>query len=306
MRTLFMLALLVTGISAAAFGASPLKITLSDAFLDVVEGDAVVLQYKYGEVPKKPYAMSWFTPKGLNVLRDAPHDHLHHHGLMNAITVEDINFWEESEAGGFQKHLGFSGVEIGEDRAAFTETLAWHGPGSTDTLLLEQRTLTHHLTGDGPVRLLTWRSMLQAPEGRQTVTLGGKIYHGVGMRFPEFMDKVGTFTFADDVTGGFEDGPHYLAQAAWCAYTVVSEGHTVTIAMFGAPDNPRPTLWFTMLNPFAYLSATLDLSRQPITLASDETVLMTFGVAVWDDEADARAIESAYTHWIAAIGSAKE
>ena len=33
---------------------------------------------------------------GENLLRDAPHDHLHHHALMYGIRVNGVNFWEET------------------------------------------------------------------------------------------------------------------------------------------------------------------------------------------------------------------
>ena len=29
------------------------------------------------------------------MVRDAPSDHLHHHGLMFAVQVNEVNFWEE-------------------------------------------------------------------------------------------------------------------------------------------------------------------------------------------------------------------
>ena len=36
--------------------------------------------------------------------------------------------------------------------------------------------------------------------------------------------------------------------------------------MFDGPDNARPVRWFTMNNPFAYMSATLNLYKEPMTL----------------------------------------
>ena len=36
-----------------------------------------------------------FSPAGVEVLRDAPPDHLHHHGLMYGVTVNGVNYWEE-------------------------------------------------------------------------------------------------------------------------------------------------------------------------------------------------------------------
>ncbi len=284
--------------AAAVSAEGPLKLTVGDALLEVSEGNSPVLQYKYRDVPFKPYALSWFTPKGVNILRDAPEDHKHHHSLMYAIKVNDINFWEETDVAGRQLHRAFSNVRVEADRAGFTETLAWLGPKGSKVQILELRSLTHHTTGSGSVRLLTWQSVLRCPKEGGTVTLAGSIYHGLGMRFPEYMDKVGTFRFAADETGAFDDGPHHLAQAAWCAYTVADAEHPVTVAMFSATENPCPTLWFTMLEPFSYLAGTFDLSRNPMTLNADETLTATYGLAAWDGPVDDAAVQSAYEQWL--------
>ena len=296
MRLVMLSAMLVLSCTVAQ-SAGPLNITVGETVLEVQEGGSPVLQYKYRDVPFKPYALSWFTPKGVNILRDAPEDHKHHHGLMYAIKLGDINFWEETEVAGRQVHRALTNVRVESDRAGFTETIAWLGPESKKTLVSEQRTLTHHATGDAPVRLLTWESVLKGPKAKGEVTLAGSIYYGLGMLFPVFMDKVGTFRFAADETGAFDDGPHHLAQAAWCAYTVADAEHPVTVAMFSAKENPRPTLWFTMLEPFSYLAGTFDLSRNPITLKADETLTAQYGLAAWDGEVSEQEIENVYKQW---------
>ena len=47
--------------------------------LTVREGRADLLHYRHSDVPFKPYVKELFTPSGVNVLLDAPPDHLHHH-----------------------------------------------------------------------------------------------------------------------------------------------------------------------------------------------------------------------------------
>ena len=50
---------------------------------------------------RKFYIKELFTPGGVQVLRDSPPDHKHHHGLMFAIGVDGVDFWgEETGAGG--------------------------------------------------------------------------------------------------------------------------------------------------------------------------------------------------------------
>lgn len=308
MRMGILPAVLVLGLAAASIAGAqaPLKVTMTGTVVDVYEGDSPVLQYKYRDVPFKPYALSWCTPKGVNVLRDSPDDHKHHHALMHAITLGDVNFWEEIPGCGTQAHRAFSNVLVGPKQAGFTEALAWLGPkDKRHPMLLEQRTLTHHATGGATARLLTWQSVLRAPKEGGSVTLAGKIYHGLGMRFPVFMDKVGAFHFAKDETGAFDDGPHHLAQASWCAYTVPDGEHPVTVAMFSAKENPRPTLWFTMLEPFSYLAGTLDLSRNPITLEAGKTLTAKYGLAAWDGVVDDAAVQALYEQWLN-LGTMKE
>jgi hypothetical protein len=44
-----------------------------------------VLLYAHAKTQFKSYVRELITTRGINVLRDAPPDHLHHHGLMYAI-----------------------------------------------------------------------------------------------------------------------------------------------------------------------------------------------------------------------------
>lgn len=55
----------------------------------------MALRYKYKQVPFKPYVQELYTPSGLNILLDSPSDHVHHRGVMFAVGVDNISFWEE-------------------------------------------------------------------------------------------------------------------------------------------------------------------------------------------------------------------
>ena len=59
-----------------------------------------ILVYAFATNQFKPYVRELYTLRGENVTRDAPPDHLHHHGLMYAVYVNGINFWEERGAPG--------------------------------------------------------------------------------------------------------------------------------------------------------------------------------------------------------------
>jgi hypothetical protein len=69
--------------------------------------------------------------------------------------------------------------------------------------------------------------------------------------------------------------------------------------MFGHPDNLRhPTQWFTMTEPFAYLSATLNLHREPLKVLSGKPLALRYAVAVWDNRAENEQIVNAYKWWV--------
>ena len=46
-----------------------------------------ILVYAFATNQFKPYVRELYTLRGENVTRDAPPDHLHHHGLMYAVYV---------------------------------------------------------------------------------------------------------------------------------------------------------------------------------------------------------------------------
>ena len=58
-----------------------------------------MLSYRHAGTKFKPYVERLFTPKGVQVLRDAPHDHVHHHALMLAFGLnEELDYWGEVHA----------------------------------------------------------------------------------------------------------------------------------------------------------------------------------------------------------------
>ena len=267
-------------------------------------GNSGVLWYRYEDVPFKPYIQKLLTPGGVNVLLDAPSDHLHHHALMFAVAVNGVNFWEEQNNPGRQKHKAYANyVEVGDrtnpHMAGFDEQLEWINPGTGELLLNELRMIRVYQAGSIGATFVTWRSKLEASPGKETVTLSGSHYFGLGARFVRSMDTDGRFENAENKPGEIFRGEEKLVQSNWCAYTAVADGKPVTVAMFGHPENPRhPTTWFTMAKPFAYLSATLNLHKEPLEIASGNPLVLSYGVALWDGRIAGDQIERAYRWWI--------
>lgn len=265
--------------------------------LRVPERGAAVLEYRHRAVPFKPYVLRLRTPAGANILRDNVADHLHHHGLMLAWRVDGVNFWEETAESGSQVSEGARTAGNGIE-----DTLAWVAPGGTRTLLREKRRVEVLRSGDPRATLIGWRSEFALPRGASgPAVIAGGHYHGLGMRFLQSMDG-GAFVSSDGDPGTVFRGEERLLRGRWCAFRAAADGREVTVAMFDHPDNPRPATWFTMARPFAYLSATLRLHEAPLELEAGRSLVIRYGVAVWDGRAQADEIDRARGAWIRQAG----
>jgi len=290
-------------VSDTTFAENLMRITTEENIISVYTGDSVLMRYHYRDVPFKPYVQQLFSPRGVNVLRDAPADHLHHHALMFAVAVDGVNFWEEQQAPGRQVHQSLAEVKIGKHNdvpdAGFAEQLNWLNPRSQELLLKESRTIEICQLDEFKATLLNWQSSLAVPSGKESVTLTGSHYFGLGMRFMKSMDVGGKFRNAEGRASDVVRGDERLVQARWCSYSAEANGKLVTVAMFGHPDNLRhPTLWFTMTKPFAYLSATLNLHREPLKVTSDKPLALRYAAAVWDNRVENEQIENVYNWWV--------
>ncbi len=275
-----------------------------------------VMEYQHKPNPNKPYVRLLCTPQGVNVLRDSPKDHRHHHGLMFAVGVDGVDFWAEFANSGLQQadppNSGQTKSNVGSsprsDRrcqqvfeARFGQHLRWTDAQGRQILLVEDRHIAWHRSRPvvddrplPPVHLLTWTSTLSVPEGKKSVMLDGRAYFGLGMRFVEDMDHGGRFFNANGGQGVAQTNDKH---SSWCAYTATVGNKPVTVAMFDDPENARhPAIWFTMDNPFAYLSATLGLKKEPMKIEAGKPLRLRYAVALWDGRVSAEVIQSVYEH----------
>jgi LacI family transcriptional regulator len=291
-----------TGIAADPPRPGQLQIVESPTGVAVRSGDRMVLDYRAGATPMKPYIQELFTPGGVQILRDSPHDHKHHHGLMVAVAVDGTDFWAENPHCGRQVPTHATAADAqsraadGGSRVAFTQHLDWRTPGDVK-VLQEDRTITALAGANLPATLLTWRSRLTAPEGKGPAKLTGSHYFGLGLRFVESMDQAGRFVNSEGREGVLVRGSERVTPARWCAYTSQVKDRPVTVAVFDHPKNPRPAQFFTM-RPFAYLSATLNLWKQPLEIAPQASLDLRYGVAVWDGQIDSPGVDSLYWKWV--------
>lgn len=284
------------------------RIVVDAASVTTYQADKPVLRYRYAEVAAKPYVDRLYTPAGVNILRDSPSDHKHHHGLMFALAVDGVDFWSEKPDCGTQEHQELNDVRTGTGQspggsvqyAGFVDgKLAWVDPRSKTALLFEDRRVEIVQMENQKATLLTWESLLSLPEGKTSAAISGAEYFGLGMRFLTSMDKDGAFLNADGKTGVKDTN---TARSGWCAYTAAVDGKPVTVAIFDHPTNPRqPATWFTMDTPFAYLAATINLSQEPLKLQEDRPLWLRYGVALWDGRIEAGEIDALHRKWVALL-----
>ncbi len=282
-----------------------MHLTLEGDFLTIGTGENPILRYHYRHVPNKPYVKELFTPAGVNILQDGPPDHPHHHGLMYALTVDGINFWEEKDKAisGIESHREFLAPLLEEKDeasiAGFSERLDWIHPQTRKAMLAEDRTIRVKCRKGEAATQITWTSQLKTPPGVESATLTGTVYHGLGMRFAKAMDKKGEFFRG--VPGTIHHGDERLMEANWSAFTASGEdGKVITAAMFNHPANPvQPAIWFAIDPRYNYLSATLGLYEKPMVLTAKDSLTVCYEIMVWDGKIDAEAVEKAYQAWIA-------
>ncbi len=287
---------------ATEAAAAELRTTQDQSTVSILDGDKPVLRYRFTNVPMKPYADQLFSPAGVQVLRDSPSDHKHHHALMYALKVDNVDFWAEfTSQYGVQRQPAPGDIQTthGVGQAGFVQQLDWLGPTSTKPLMVERRAIDVLSADDLGATLVQWCCCLQAPPGKDAIVLGGDHYFGLGMRFLISMDRGGHFFNADDTAGPIVRGDERLTPTKWCAYTAQADGKPVTVAVLDHPGNLRhPATMFTMNTPFAYLSATMNEWKQPITVKAGHPLRLCYGVALWDGEVDKATVEKLYQRWL--------
>jgi hypothetical protein len=241
--------------------------------------------------PHKPYLLELRSPQGHQILRDSPADHVHHHGLMFALVANGTNFWEEHLRPGREET-----TSVTADGPALCSALLWRDDEGTP--LLEETRELLVVADDDDATALTWRTAL-APTGAD-VTLTGAHYHGLGLRFVPSFDGALSFLHPAGAESTAVRGSERLGTGAWAACTGAVDGHEVTVVMMSHPDNRPSTRWFTMVTPFAYLSATADGWQHAVPIAAGRTLEFVFGVLVLDGHHGRYRIEACYERWLAA------
>ena len=275
---------------------------LADGSVLVNSGDRLVMEYLHGgkeHTATKPYVRKLLSPAGVNPLRDNVIDHIHHHALMFAVAIDGVDFWIEHKGAGRQVTKGVEAVKRADGKIqGLRSRVEWT---TADGKLIACETRTVEVAREADVTLLWWTTTLAPAPGKDSIKLTGSHYFGLGLRFVQSMDKADRFFFADQQPKAAPvRGVEKVTPSAWAAFGGAVDGKEVTVAMFDHPANIRQAHWFTMYAPFAYLSATINLYREALTVTADKPLTLRYGVAVWDGKTPREQVEKIASGWIEA------
>jgi len=256
-----------------------------------------LLVYAFDPLRFKPCVKELAPLGGTNILRDAPADHLHHHALMFAVAVNGLNFWEEISGSGVQKPVQSPPPEVGASpegfpRATIRQTLHWLAPQDAflpdapkHALLIEQRMLVLTVNERTSEVALRWKSAFEVGGKTNVVALSatGHPYYGLGMRFLQELDPPARHFTAEgplELAGRKQD----LSPHTWSAVAFDRPGAPATIALFDHPSNTRsPAVFFTMKQPFAYVSATQALDKEPLVYHHGDQWQVNYLVTIYPE-----------------------
>jgi hypothetical protein len=260
--------------------------------VEISYADKPVLVYAYGPKQFKPYVKALYTLKGDNVLLDAPSDHLHHHGLMYAIMVNGVNFWEEATDPGYERSPNAPEAAVnvrpdGTPQALIAQQLFWVATTNAQladpepaALLIENRTLIVSVNASREELSVQWQSDFKVGPHVARATLSGADYHGLGVRFPRSWDRVARHVNSENAPYPTQ-GKHDVLEARWSAVANTVGGREQMLAVFTHPDQRGPSKFFSMLDPFAYLSATQGLDKTKLEYAAGSTFRVRYLVTVY-------------------------
>jgi hypothetical protein len=276
--------------------------------IEIRFGGKPLLVYASATNQFKPYVRELYTLSGENVLRDAPADHLHHHGLMYAIRINGVNFWEERDAPGVEKPVKFTAHSVGKSatglpEAKFTQLIHWLASTNRNAadskavaLLIEQRTLTLTVDEKAGEVALQWDAAFEVGQSGK-VTAQGTDYNGLGLRLPQSFDHVAVFQNS-------EKSPYVGSKtrdnipARWTSVTGKAAKAGITLTLFGKPTNAGGnTSFFTLLDPFAYLSATQALDKKPFEYAAGDKFSLSYLLTVYSDPKPTDFLQRRYEAW---------
>ena len=130
--------------------------------------------------------------------------------------------------------------------------------------------------------------------GSTAVTLAGTKYNGLGFRLPKSFDTVARF---QNSTGDKEKNGFAL-RAKWSSVSGPINDGAALVALFGRPANcGGDPGFFSMNEPFAYLSATQFLDVQPLQYARGDKFNLRYLLVVHGEPKSVGDLKARYQRW---------
>jgi hypothetical protein len=269
-----------------------------------------LLVYVFATNQFKPYVRDLYTLRGENMLRDAPKDHLHHHGLMYAIRMNGVNFWEETGAPGIEKSVRLVSHKVGKGQgglpeASFTQLIHWLAftnrhvaDSAAAAFLIENRTLTLTVDEKNEEIALRWDAAFEVGKSVPRLEEFGSQYNGLGMRLPQSLDKTVQFQNSENAPYTGADSRN-LIPAKWTTVSGPVDGKDVMLALFGHPKNDRGDGNFYSLRApvFAYLSVTQELDKEPLIYTTGQKYRLRYLLTVYTAGKSREFIEKRAEAW---------
>ncbi len=253
----------------------------------------------------RPYVHPLTTPAGAVLSVEAPADHPWHHALWFTIKfVNGENFWEEYGEFGTLRT-----THVDESADAVTATIEWVAPDGESIRLRETRTIrTEPIDADS--YLIDWSESLTVPVATELdrtpfTTWGG--YGGLTLRgAPTWTDTVIRLADGTDRDRCLGDPSPWLSiEGTPSEMANVRADMTAGVVVFDHPANVRtPTPWYASTRADTYGDGWANfvnaafLWNEPLGLAADETLDLSYRVIVHDGHWETDRIEAEYDRWI--------
>jgi hypothetical protein len=235
--------------------------------------------------------------------RNAPSDHVWHHGLWFSWKfINDVNYWEfNPKTGRPNGRTAWSNVEVetrNDHSAVISMKLSYQPATDNKAVLIERRRIEISPLNRNATYHIDWKSVFTAT---QEVTLdrtppkdkswGG--YAGLSVRFAKGLAQRQSSNLAGPVA--FDSGNRHRSRGGAMDYNGSIDGEPVGLAFLDDPNNPRhPTPWYLIRSPeMSYINGAL-LHDEPLVLESGEELTLCYRLVVHPGRWNARRLQKAY------------
>ena len=211
--------------------------------VDIMLGGKLFTSYVYDNKFAKPYLGPVYNKEGESYTRLdlLTKEHPHQRSVFLGIgDVNGIDFWNEPDNMGLQRHLGFENITQGPIFAAFTTENIWSDINE-NAIMREKRRITIYNQSEEN-RFLDLEFTFFADYG--DISFGETKEAGpLGIRMNEAL-KVQNGGIITNSYGAVNEEECWGRPAQWCDYSGKLNGNEYGLSVFDNPNNERfPTCW---------------------------------------------------------------